>query len=47
VAVVPAGTPIQVANAGDEEAVVVIAISAGFTAMMADGNGIDTPRWAL
>lgn len=47
VAVVPAGTPIQVANAGDEEAVVVIAISAGFTATMADGNGIDTPPWAL
>jgi mannose-6-phosphate isomerase-like protein (cupin superfamily) len=46
VAVVPAGTPIQVANVGGGEAVVVVAIASGFTATMADGRTIDTPPWA-
>ena len=47
VAVVPAGTPIQVANVGDGEAEVVVAIAAGFTASAADGSDIGTPPWAL
>jgi quercetin dioxygenase-like cupin family protein len=47
VAVVPAGTPIQVANAGDGEAEVVVAIAAGFSATGADGSEIGTPPWAL
>jgi len=47
VAVVPAGTAIQVANAGDGEAEVVVAIAAGFTASGADGSEIGTPPWAL
>ena len=47
VAVVPAGTPIQVANAGEGEAEVVVAIAAGFTAAAADGSAIGTPPWAL
>jgi mannose-6-phosphate isomerase-like protein (cupin superfamily) len=46
-AVVPAGTPIQVANLGDGEAEVVVAIPAGFTATAADGSAIGTPPWAL
>jgi mannose-6-phosphate isomerase-like protein (cupin superfamily) len=47
VAVVPAGSPIQVANAGDGEAEVVVAIAAGFSAFQADGSAIGTPPWAL
>jgi mannose-6-phosphate isomerase-like protein (cupin superfamily) len=47
VAVVPAGRPIQVANVGDGEAQVVVAIVAGFTAAAADGSPIGTPPWAL
>ena len=47
VAVVPSGHPIQVANAGDGEAEVVVAIAAGFTAYSADGSVIETPPWAL
>ena len=47
VAVVPAGTPIQVANVGDGEAEVVVAIAAGFHASAADGSTIGTPPWAL
>jgi mannose-6-phosphate isomerase-like protein (cupin superfamily) len=47
VAVVPADTPIQVANVGDGEAEVVVAIAAGFTASAADGSAIGTPPWAL
>jgi len=46
-AVVPAGTPIQVANDGDGEAEVVVAIPAGFTATAADGSAIGTPPWAV
>jgi quercetin dioxygenase-like cupin family protein len=47
VAVVPAGSPIQVVNAGDGEADVVVAIAAGFTAYDAQGGVIGTPPWAL
>ena len=47
VAVVPAGTPIQVANVADGEAEVVVAIAAGFSAAAADGSQIGTPPWAL
>jgi quercetin dioxygenase-like cupin family protein len=47
VAVVPAGTPIQVANAGEGDAEVVVAIAAGFNATAADGSEIGTPPWAL
>jgi len=45
-AVVPAGSPIQLANPGDEPATAVIAIGAGFTATMADGTALGTPPWA-
>ena len=47
VAVVRAGTPIQVATVGGGEAEVVVAIAAGFTAAAADGSAIGTPPWAL
>jgi mannose-6-phosphate isomerase-like protein (cupin superfamily) len=47
VAVVPAGSPIQLENAGDTEAEIVVAIAAGFTATGADGSAIGTPPWAL
>jgi mannose-6-phosphate isomerase-like protein (cupin superfamily) len=47
VAVVPSGTPIQVANVGEGEAEVVVAIAAGFSAAAADGSAIGTPPWAL
>ena len=46
-AVVSAGTPIQVANVGETEAEVVVAIPAGFSASAADGTEIGTPPWAL
>jgi mannose-6-phosphate isomerase-like protein (cupin superfamily) len=47
VAVVPAGAPIQLANAGDSEAEVIVAIPSGFVPTAADGSTIDTPPWAL
>jgi mannose-6-phosphate isomerase-like protein (cupin superfamily) len=47
VAVVPAGTPIQVANVGDGPAEVIVAIAAGFSATMADGAEVGAPPWAL
>jgi quercetin dioxygenase-like cupin family protein len=47
VAVAPSGTPIQVANVGDGEAEVVVAVAAGFRASAADGSEIGTPPWAL
>jgi mannose-6-phosphate isomerase-like protein (cupin superfamily) len=47
VAVVPAGTPIQLSNAGEGEADVVVAIAAGFTATGGDGEVIGTPPWAV
>jgi mannose-6-phosphate isomerase-like protein (cupin superfamily) len=47
VAVVPAGAPIQVSNAGEGEAEAVVAVAAGFTASTADGSPIGTPPWAL
>jgi mannose-6-phosphate isomerase-like protein (cupin superfamily) len=46
-AVAPAGTPIQVSNAGDGAAEVLVAITAGFSATMADGSEVGTPPWAL
>jgi mannose-6-phosphate isomerase-like protein (cupin superfamily) len=46
-AVVPAGSPIQLSNAGDTEAEVIVAIPAGFAAKAADGSAIGTPPWAL
>jgi mannose-6-phosphate isomerase-like protein (cupin superfamily) len=46
VAVVPAGTAIQVDNVGEGRAEVVVAITAGFTASAADGSSIGTPPWA-
>jgi uncharacterized RmlC-like cupin family protein len=46
VGVVPAGHPIAVANPGDAPAEAVVAISAGFTAAMADGTPVGTPPWA-
>jgi mannose-6-phosphate isomerase-like protein (cupin superfamily) len=47
VAVVPAGTPIQIANVGEGEAEVVVAVPADFTATSADGRAIGTPPWAV
>ncbi|MGA8247896.1 MAG: cupin domain-containing protein [Nocardioides sp.] len=47
VAVVPAGSPIQLENAGDTEAEIVVAIAAGFAATAADGTAIGTPPWAV
>ena len=47
VAVVPAGSPIQVANVGEGEAEAIVAISAGFAASAADGSAIGSPPWAL
>lgn len=46
-AVVPAGTPIQVANVGPGPAAVMVAIPAAFTATAADGSPIGTPPWAV
>ncbi len=45
-AVVPAGEPIQLANAGDGPARLHVAIQSGFVATMADGTAIGTPPWA-
>ncbi len=47
VAVVAAGTPIQVSNAGDGPAQVMVAITAGFSATTEDGTEIGTPPWAV
>ncbi|WP_112239421.1 cupin domain-containing protein [Kribbella monticola] len=44
-AVVPAGEPIQLANLGETEAEVYVAITAGFTGTMADGSTVQPP-WA-
>jgi mannose-6-phosphate isomerase-like protein (cupin superfamily) len=46
-AVVPVGTPIQVSNAGDGPAEVIVAIAAGFRATAGDGTEIGTPPWAV
>ncbi len=46
-AIVPAGTEIQLSNAGDTRAEVIVAVRAGFTAKGADGASIGTPPWAL
>jgi mannose-6-phosphate isomerase-like protein (cupin superfamily) len=45
-ATVPAGSRIQLANAGDEPAVLHVAIQAGFSATMDDGTPVGTPPWA-
>jgi mannose-6-phosphate isomerase-like protein (cupin superfamily) len=45
-AIVPAGSPIQLSNAGDGPAVLHVAIQAGFAATMADGTPVGTPPWA-
>jgi mannose-6-phosphate isomerase-like protein (cupin superfamily) len=45
-AVVPAGEPITLENPTDQPAEAYVAIQAGFTGVMADGTGIDTPPWA-
>jgi mannose-6-phosphate isomerase-like protein (cupin superfamily) len=45
--VVPAGEPIQLANPGATPARVHVAITAGFTATMADGTAVGTPPWAV
>jgi quercetin dioxygenase-like cupin family protein len=45
-AVVPAGEPIALSNAGDEVARLQVAIGAGFSATMADGTAVGTPPWA-
>jgi mannose-6-phosphate isomerase-like protein (cupin superfamily) len=44
-AVVPAGQPIQVRNLGGSDAEIHVAITAGFTATMADGTKVQPP-WA-
>jgi hypothetical protein len=41
-AVVPAGTPIQLANPGPDPAVAHVVIRAGFSATQADGSAIPT-----
>jgi mannose-6-phosphate isomerase-like protein (cupin superfamily) len=46
-AIVPAGAEIQLSNAGETPAEVIVAIRAGFTAKGADGASIGTPPWAL
>ncbi|MEZ0577411.1 cupin domain-containing protein [Nocardioides sp. MH1] len=45
-AVVPAGEPIALTNAGDGPARLQVAIRAGFAATMADGTLVGTPPWA-
>lgn len=45
-AVVPAGEPIQLTNAGEGPACLHVAIRAGFVATMADGTAVGTPPWA-
>ncbi|RNL81063.1 cupin domain-containing protein [Nocardioides marmorisolisilvae] len=46
VVVVPAGEPIQLSNPGGVPARVHVAVTAGFTAAMADGSPVGTPPWA-
>src|SRR5215470_11368401 len=45
-AVVPAGTPIELSNPGDEPAVAHVVIRSGFTGLMEDGTVVATPPWA-
>ncbi|HEX9033928.1 MAG TPA: cupin domain-containing protein [Streptosporangiaceae bacterium] len=44
--VVPAGTPIQLSNPGNEFATAHVMVRAGFSATMADGSPVGTPPWA-
>jgi mannose-6-phosphate isomerase-like protein (cupin superfamily) len=46
-AVVPAGTPILLANPGTERATAHVLIRSGFSAAMADGTRMATPPWAV
>ena len=46
VAVVPAGTPIQLTNPGQDQAEAVVMVRSGFVATAADGSSIGTPPWA-
>jgi len=46
-AIVPAGTPIQLANPGAREATAHVAVRSGFRATMADGSPLGTPPWAV
>ena len=45
-AIVPAGSPIQLTNSGEERAILHVAIQAGFSATMGDGTLVGTPPWA-
>lgn len=45
-AVVPAGTPILLANPGEGPAAAHVMIRSGFSATMADGTRLATPPWA-
>ena len=45
-AIVPAGTPIQLSNPGQQPAAAHVLIRTGFNATMADGAAIGTPPWA-
>jgi mannose-6-phosphate isomerase-like protein (cupin superfamily) len=45
-AIVPAGSPIQLANTGAGPAVLHVAVQAGFSATMTDGTPVGTPPWA-
>jgi mannose-6-phosphate isomerase-like protein (cupin superfamily) len=44
--VVPAGSPIRLANPAAQRAEAIVAIRAGFTAAMEDGTPVGTPPWA-
>ncbi|MGZ0152177.1 cupin domain-containing protein [Kribbella sp. WER1] len=44
-AVVPAGEPIALTNLGEEKAELIVAITAGFTGLLADGTSVQPP-WA-
>jgi hypothetical protein len=44
---VTAGTPIAVSNPDDEDAEVLVAITADFRATTADGTVVGTPPWAV
>ena len=44
---VPAGVQLQIANPGNVPAQALACIAAGFQAVMADGQHIGTPPWAL
>ncbi len=41
--IVPAGTPIELSNPGDQQATAHVVVKAGFSATLADGTVIGTP----